>query len=405
MVKVGIISNPDRCAVIRTRLEERLEVEVDTETSLAPDWRKTFMSWDKLNFDAAIVDDAAAQDKQAMVAAIRYFQAAPRPATAHMRVVFFASDDRDPHDTVFATLATDGVFDLVLPFRDASPLGKLVELVERPARRNDVITLIAAGSPTVITDPAAAPPSVSTPLTQEERTRYLARGQSVIAVSGIMPRAGSTLASIAFARALVMLDQVPALVVDARSYEAYQACYPTAVAEDGKSYRINGVTVFEGSSPSVVPRRYTHVVLDLGYIGWGREAETVEAQRAVIEFHRADLQVVYVTCTNPTELSWLKRFMASQHPADVNRYAIGIWGTTEELFANLTASIHAKAPETCVWRMEPLAWPLSLDRIPEGFEDALEPVLPRSTKRKPAEVQPRAPKRFPWVRKEGGADE
>lgn len=403
MLKVGIVSNPDRFATIRALVEERLDAEVEGETSVSPDWRRVLAKWDKLNFDVAIVDDAAAADKQAMVAAMRYFQAAPRPAAAHMRLVFFAAADREPGDAVFATLATDGVFDLVLPFRDASPLAKLVELIERPARRNDVITLIAAGSPTVITDPAAAPPPSAAPLTQEERTRYLARGQSVVAVSGIMPRAGATLASIAIARSLVMLDQVPALVVDGATYGAYQARYPAAVAEDGQSYRVNGVTVFEGSSPAAVPRRYTHVVLDLGYIGWGREAETVEAQRAVIEFHRADLQVVYVTCTNPMELSWLQRFMRSQHPADIGKYAIAVWGTTEELFGKLEESIRSKAPDAYVWRMEPLAWPLSLDHVPAGFAEALEPVLPRPTKRAPAEGRDR-PRKLPWARKGGGSD-
>lgn len=377
-MKIGIITSPDRLAVFEKSFERTPDVEIVGETSVAPDWRAVLASWDNLNFDVAVIDDACANDKAAMQAAIRYFQAAPRPPAAHMRIVFFAAPERSAQDPLYSMLATDGVYDMVLPFRDKSPLGKLVSLIEYPAKRNDVLTLLSATSPVAVTDPAAVPPPLSAPLTTEERTRFMARGQSVVAVAGIMPRAGASLASIAIARSLVMLGQVPALVVDKLAYAAYQSCYPAAVAEDGQSYKVNGVTIFCGTSPSVVPRRYTHIVLDLGYIGWGLEASTVEGQQAVIEFGRADLQVVYVTCTNPMERGWLKRFMASQTPADINRYAIGIWGTTPDLYADLSASIKQQAPDAYIWAMPPLAWPLALAEIPDGVCGALAPVLPRS---------------------------
>lgn len=379
MMKIGIVTTPERLAIFKKSLEP-IDAEVTGETAIAPDWRSVLGSWDALNFDVAIVDDASANDKASMQAAIRYFQSAPRPQSAHMRIIFFADAARSPQDAIFALLATDGVYDMVLPFRDASPLGKLLSLIQYPAKRNDVLTLLGATAPIVVTDPTAAPPPVAAPLTTEERTRFLARGQSVIAVAGIMPRAGASIAAIAIARTLVMLDQVPALVMDKASFEAYQSCYPAAVSEDGQSYKINGVTIFCGESPAVVPRRYTHVVLDLGYIGWGLAADTLEAQQAVIEFGKADLQIVYVTCTTPMERSWLKRFMASQAPADINRYALGIWGATSELYADLRDAILEKAPDAYIWAMPPLSWPLALAEIPEGVAGALEPVLPREAR-------------------------
>ncbi len=397
MLKIGVISNPDRFAVFEKTLE-RLDVELVAQTSVAPDWRAVLSAWDNLNFDICIIDDACVSDKQAMQSAIRYFQAMPRPVTAHMRLIFFSDPERNPQDKIFQMLATDGVWDMVLPFRDESPLAKLLELIEFPAKRNDVLTLIAANSPVVVTDPQLTPPPVDKPLSKTEEARYMARGQSVIAVAGIMPRAGSSLASIAFARSLVMLGQVPALVIDEEMYDAYQRSYPAAVSEDGKSYKINGVTIFCGRTPSVVPRRYTHVVLDLGYIGWGCDLSTVEAQQAVIEFGRADLQVVYITCTNPLERSWLKRFVVSQHPSDINRYALGVWGTTPDLFADLSESILSKAPDAYIWQMPALSWPLSLSKAPEGIVGALAPVLPRSTGKAPSSA-PEKEKisiRLPW---------
>lgn len=263
----------------------------------------------------------------------------------------------------------------MIPARHKSPLSQLALLVETPARRSDVLTLIRGGG----TEPAriAQPVRAVEQDAAAERTRLVARGRSVIAVSGIMPRAGCSLASIAIARSLAMLGQSPALVVDPVSYEAYRSCYPDApVGSDGRSCRINGVHVMPGCS-AAAPRGYTHTVLDLGYIGWGLDAPEEEQQRAAIEFRRADLQVVYVTCSNPMERAWLVRFVRSQHPADMSRYAIGVWGATEEIYQGIERSIHSKAPDAYMWRMPPIMWPLQLSEVPEGIEGALEPVLPR----------------------------
>lgn len=380
--KIGVITDPNRLPAFQECFHEIATLEA--ETSVSPNFQDLLIKWDRLNYDIAVVDDAAITDRSSMEAALRYFMSVPRERTAHMRLIFFAAANRIQSDPLFSVLATEGIYDMVLPFRDKSPVGKLMELVEYPAKRNDVLTFINT-IPPVVSDRKLAPPPVNAPLTPQEKTRFMSRGISTIAVAGIVPRAGSTLTAITIARTLVMLGQKPALVVNKADFQAYSVTYPAAMSDDGLSYVINGVTIFQGNSPSVVPRRYTHIILDLGYLGWGREQETIEEQQSVIEFHKADLQVVYVPCTNPTEREWLYRFMASQEPADINKYAIGIWGTTQELFESLSNAIYKKSPDVYLWSAEAVQWPLSLSKIPTGIAEALEPVLPRDVKLKALE--------------------
>lgn len=387
-IKVGIVSNPDRAAVI-VKAFDRAGITMDQsiDASARPDVGARLAEWDAAGYDVAIIDDAAVADTASMVSAVTRFVSAPRAPGGRLRPILFGSAERSPLDDLYSKLASGGVYDLVIPGKHRSPLSKLVELVAVPARRSDVLALMRGGS--AERAPAAPHPS-SAPL--EPATRLVARGRSVIAVSGIMPRAGASLASIAIARCLVMLGQIPALVVDQSSFEAYRSCYSAApVGNDGRSVRINGVTVMPGTSASA-PRSFTHTVLDLGYIGWGLDAPDEDTQRAVIEFRRADLQVVYITCSNPMERAWLVRFVRSQHPADMARYALAIWGATDEIYEGIERAIHSKAPDAYIWKMPPIMWPLQLSEVPEGIAGALEPVLPRQRKRaEPGEEHLRKP--------------
>lgn len=211
--------------------------------------------------------------------------------------------------------------------------------------------------------------------------QYMARGRSVIAVAGTMMRAGSTTCSVALARSLVMMGQKPAIVVSQKMFEAFARHYKRAIGPDGASYIINGVAVYQGIGPSAVPRCFTHVILDLGYLYWGLPVEDARMQQEIIEFGKADLQIVYITCCSPDEITWLERFTSSQRPADVNRYTMAVWGATEGIFRKLETLMHQSCPDAFMWQMPPVAWPFSLSEIPDGIVDALAPVLPRTVQK------------------------
>lgn len=212
--------------------------------------------------------------------------------------------------------------------------------------------------------------------------QYMARGRSVIAVAGTMMRAGSTTCSIALARSLVMMGQKPAIVVSQKMFDAFARHYKRAIGPDGASYVVNGVAVYQGVGPSAVPRSFTHVILDLGYLYWGLPVEDARMQQEIIEFGKADLQIVYITCCSPDEITWLERFTSSQRPADVNRYTMAVWGATQGIFQKLETLMHQSCPDAFMWQMPPVAWPFSLSEIPAGIVDALAPVLPRNVQKR-----------------------
>lgn len=93
--------------------------------------------------------------------------------------------------------------------------------------------------------------------------------------------------------------------------------------------------------------------------------------------------------------------MKSCHPADISRYALGIWGANEELFERIESEVRSKAKDAYMWAMPPISWPLSLDTRIEGLVGALEPVLPRRTKKNKRKAK-RKMLKMPWRR--GGED-
>jgi len=179
------------------------------------------------------------------------------------------------------------------------------------------------------------------------------------------------------ARTLAMLGQEPALIVDKRTGSGFQKGYRYALAPDGKSYRVNGVDVFPGESPAVVSRKYSHVVLDVGYLSWGLQTSSAEDQQKFIEFNKADLQVVYLPCSSPADFEYLTKFFESRSAAELERYAIGVWGATDQLFALLQAKFRQKAPEVFMWNVDVYRWPLSLNEVSPAIVEVLRPVLPR----------------------------
>ena len=399
--RIGIFTDDDRYPVFEDMLrvcgvlpDERVGGLLrPRESGAEPDWKKTLSEWDRAGVDVAIVDDAAFADKDAMVAALGYFLASPRPKSGHLRPVFVADTKRaDVRDTL-VRLASSGVYDLVVASKGDALAERLAAAIRHPAKRADVAPLIKA-SP--VYSASAAPPPTDAPLTRAEQVRYAARGKSVIAVAGIMPRSGATNCAIVLARHLVMLGQTPALVVDKRTGSGFMKGYRYAMASDGKSFRVNGVDVFAAESPAVVPRRYSHVVLDVGYLPWGQKTGAGEDDRMVrlaTEFSKADLQVVYLPCCSPADFEYLNRFFESQTAADLERYAIGVWGATDELFAMLRDKFREKAPQVFMWNVEVYRWPLSLGTMTADIVEALRPVLPRGE----------ADKALRGLRKGGGA--
>ena len=338
------------------------------------DWRRTLARFERAGVHAIIIDDDSFADADAMTAGIGYFQVACKNAAKSLRIIFVGSEDRGASDDVFVRLASSGVYDLVIPARDDDVAGRLCELLRQPACREDVASLIIM---TPVYDGAVAPAPVDEPLTRSEQVRIAARGKSVIAVAGIMPRSGATNCSIVLARHLVMLGQTPALVVDKRTGAGFQKGYRFAMASDGKSFRVNGVDIFPGDSASIVPRRYTHVVIDIGYLSWGLQSASAEEQQKVIEFNKADLQVVYLPCSSPADFEYLNRFFESRTRADLERYAIGVWGATSELFDMIRTRFREKAPEVFMWNVDVYRWPLSLGQVTPDIAEVLRPVLPR----------------------------
>ena len=338
------------------------------------DWRRTLARFERAGTRAAIIDDASFADTDAMIAGIGYHRASRKGEGEGMRLIFVGDEHRAATDDVFVQLASSGIYDLVIPARDRDVAERLCTLLRHPAQRSDVAALIKM-SP--VYDAAAAPLPANEPLTRTEQVQYASRGKSVIAVAGIMPRSGATNCSIVLARHLAMLGQTPALIVDRRTGAGFQKGYRFAMASDGKSFRVNGVDIFPGESASVAPRRYTHVVVDVGYLSWGLQSPSLDEQQRVIEFNKADLQVVYLPCSSPADFEYLNRFFESQERADLERYAIGVWGATDELFEMIRAKFREKAPDVFMWNVEVYRWPLSLGRVSPDIVEVLRPVLPR----------------------------
>ncbi len=338
------------------------------------DWRRTLARFEQSGTQVVIIDDDSFADADAMTAGIGYYQAAHQNAPGSLRIIFVGGKNRGTVDDVFVRLASSGVYDLVIPARDGEVARRLCELLRQPGRREDVASLIKM---TPVYDGAVAPAPVDEPLSRSEQVRFAARGKSVIAVAGIMPRSGATNCSIVLARHLVMLGQTPALVVDRRTGAGFQKGYRFAMASDGKSFRVNGVDIFPGDGASIVPRRYTHVVVDVGYLSWGLPSASAEEQQKVIEFNKADLQVVYLPCSSPADFEYLNRFFESRTRADLERYAIGVWGATPELFDMIRKKFREKAPDVFMWNVDVYRWPLSLGQITPDIVEVLRPVLPR----------------------------
>lgn len=382
-IRIGIFTSGERFPVFENMLRvQRILPDTEDGTPVHqgqftanPDWKKILQEWDRAGVDVAIVDDAAFADKDAMVAGLGYFLASPRPKSGHLRPVFVADATRDDVRDTLVKLASSGVYDLVVA-RGVSLAGRLADAVQHPAKRSDVAPLIKA-SP--VYRAAEAPAPADKPLTHAEQVQYAARGKSVIAVAGIMPRSGATNCSIVLARHLAMLGQTPALVVDKRTGSGFTKGYRYAMAADGKSFRVNGVDIFPAESPSAVPRRYSHVVFDVGYLPWGQKGAGEDERQAALalEFSKADLQVVYLPCCSPADFEYLNRFYESQDAADLERYAIGVWGATDELFEMIKSKFHEKSNDIFLWNVEVYRWPLSLGKITPDIVEVLRPVLPR----------------------------
>ena len=87
--------------------------------------------------------------------------------------------------------------------------------------------------------------------------------------------------------------------------------------------------------------------------------------------------MVYLPCASPADFEHLNRFFESRSAADLERYAIGVWGATDELFEMIRAKFREKAPEVFMWNVAVYRWPLSLGRLDRDMVEVLRPVLPR----------------------------
>ncbi len=343
------------------------------------DWAGALRAWEEQGVEIAVVDDESFADKEAMISGLRQF-CARAGERRRLRVIFVADVRRSATDEVFSRLASMGIWDVVSP-GNASPLAdQLCVLIAEPA-----VAPSAPEGAAGVEASAAAPEGVRRKESSRSRSGYGARGKSVIAVSGIMPRSGATNCSIVLARTLAMLGQKPALVVDKRTGSGLSKGYKSAAADDGKSYRINGVDIFPEVTAAQVPRKYSHVVVDLGYLGWGKKETTEEEKQKFAEFSKADLQVVYLPCTSPADFEYVSRFYSEQTAADLERYAIGVWGATDGLFAMLQEKFRSKAPEVFMWNVDVYRWPLSLDAVAADMVEVLRPVLPRGVADKAAQ--------------------
>lgn len=174
-----------------------------------------------------------------------------------------------------------------------------------------------------------------------------------------------------------MLGRKTALIVDSRTGTGFRKGYRSAASADGKSFRVNGVDIFPDATPASLPRRYSHVVVDVGYPGWGLSHTAPGDAARLREFAKADLQVVYVPCVSPADFEYLNRFFDSQSAADLERYAIGVWGATDGIFEMLRAKVREKAPDVFMWNVDVYRWPLSLGELSADIVEVLRPVLPR----------------------------
>lgn len=390
-----------------------------------PHFQQVLASWDSAGVDIVVVDDASFPDKSAMVSGIGRFMSLPRAQAGHLRIIFVADPRRLSDDEIFARLASFGVTDTLLAGRDGSVADTLAQLIRNapragsPAKSGKTANAANPANPANVTAPAnpaasasgsatpatpatpaaraantpassaassasvsppgraALPPRSDGPVSPGESADFAARGKSIIAVAGIMPRAGATNCSIVLARTLAMLGRKPALIVDSRTGTGFRKGYRSAAFADGKSFRVNGVDIFPDAAPASLPRRYSHVVVDVGYPGWGLAHAAPDADARLREFARADLQVVYVPCVSPADFEYLNRFFESQTAADLERYAIGVWGATDELFDMLRAKFREKAPDVFMWNVDVYRWPLSLGELSADIVEVLRPVLPR----------------------------
>lgn len=203
---------------------------------------------------------------------------------------------------------------------------------------------------------------------------HAAKGQTVIACCGTIPRSGCSTLAIAVARSLVLAGKTVAVCVSSVMFRSLDIHYRDAMSVDRTSCRINGVVFIESRS-TVHPAlpQFDVVVLDLGYVSF--DPQDRESYDDVAAFHRADLKLVQMPLGTVTEIHVAQSFVRQQDAVNLGGYRIGLYSASEDVVSRFRGQLHMVAPQAYVWSEAYCPWPISAIEVPAGIAGALEPAI------------------------------
>lgn len=400
--KIGVLTGKGRAdAFIRAFQDYDVRICLDHSTL-----REQLSEWDKDGYAAAVMDDVAIEDKQLMIEAMRFISNAPRDRQAQLRPIFLASSKRPDSDPVYSVLATSGIYDLII--NQADPFQALIDHIENPAKRGDVITYIdrvdlgpmnvtdlttmtpeGVSEKTTLESPGSKgvdsypPPDscLKTPSSAMAASKTepmpvispvddaIARSNKTISI-GVMvpyPRSGSTNLSQTVARSIALCEKKVALLVPSRDFKKLKKLYPSAVSNENNMVRVSGIDIYFGfKSDFAESILYDYVVVDFGSM-------VIEDERIKKEAHytKTDFHMVQIPLGSPNDIDAATQWIQSQTPQNLVDMTIMTYSATQEVHDRFVQEVHRKSPKTRFFIRGYQPWPLSLKGVPESISSAL----------------------------------
>jgi hypothetical protein len=418
-----IVASTERAAqlagIIRTLLERQgwheEDYSLESSTEPAPNYLALLKDYDNRRFDVAFIDDASITDPAAAENQIIMFMSAERNAMSSMRLIFLASESRDPSDGFFTDLIRTGVFDIVIPARLSEPHRAplyAAAAILRPGKYADVAHILDFLRPPM--------PSIYN-AKKAPRPRYDDRGirtsatvsrvgKKTIGVIGASRFNGVSHIAQAIARSAALAGYETALVISREDdFQSIKALYPSYVGEDA-SIRIAAdgvhVDVYPGRRFSDTNELQTITVIDFQVANLDFSVPVQDRDIAWQDSHeltklwaQCDSKVI-VAATSPQKIGFLQQALERTSPAQADKWNVVLNLSNDRTLSWVAEGIKEKAPHANVVAAHEILDPLASSSIPEfvqtiflkSFDTSLTP--PTAEAAAPAQTRPGLIKRL-----------
>ena len=382
-VRIGLISTAERSGLY-TKVLKGEDFLVTTDDALMCNTKKTLSQWRRTNHHIAIIDGEAFSDHAAMMSNLYSFLLTPGPKEAPLlRLIYVADQMRKADDEDFSRLVQLGCYDFLIPSAGDSVESDLIERIKHPNAYAHVQgydqKLPPISGVYVPHDPETVAPL----------SRYRAPATTTVGVVGSFDRVGTTSWAIVAARAVAKRGmEVACVLCDDIAFDSLRQQYECEIAQNGKSYRIDGVEYFHGSSEEDVIGRHDYIIFDLGVMNSSVNGipDDSPINRHSKEFRRCDIKVV-INDGSFSRFDFAKSMIAHEDPRDVECWHWGFFGIDDMYMNGIRAAFEKRAPKTNAFKVDYYPMPvISEQPIPQDVYKVLG--LPSETqvcqiKRKP----------------------